>query len=141
MATESIDIIYGERVTPNVSAEVSGQAIWLSGADLARVSGWTLKTEGFCKDDVCVPVPPARRGELVDGDRYNLAGLARLLDQPLVVDHEHHVCCVGAAAAERKRALTSLTAPEFALPDLEGKLHSLSQYRGKKVLLASWASW
>ena len=32
-------------------------------------------------------------------------------------------------------------APDFTLPDLDGKLHSLSDYRGKKVVLMSWASW
>ena len=30
--------------------------------------------------------------------------------------------------------LTSLDAPDFSLPDLDGKMHSLSDYRGKKVL-------
>jgi peroxiredoxin len=37
--------------------------------------------------------------------------------------------------------LTSLEAPDFALPDLDGKMHSLSDYRGKKVFVVSWASW
>ena len=37
--------------------------------------------------------------------------------------------------------LTSLDAPDFSLPDLDGKMHSLSEHRGKKVLLVSWASW
>ena len=32
-------------------------------------------------------------------------------------------------------------APDFTLPDLEGRQHSLSDYRGRKVFLASWASW
>ena len=32
-------------------------------------------------------------------------------------------------------------APDFALPDLAGELHTLSEHRGKKVLLATWASW
>ena len=34
-----------------------------------------------------------------------------------------------------------LTAPDFSLPDLEGREHSLSDYRGNKVFLATWASW
>ncbi|PYS58122.1 MAG: hypothetical protein DMF74_24460, partial [Acidobacteria bacterium] len=29
----------------------------------------------------------------------------------------------------------------FTLPDLNGKLHSLADFRGKKVLLVTWASW
>ena len=31
--------------------------------------------------------------------------------------------------------------PDFLLPDLQGKLHRLSDHRGKKVLLLHFASW
>ena len=37
--------------------------------------------------------------------------------------------------------LRSGEAPDFALPDLSGRMHRLSDYRGKKVLLYAWASW
>lgn len=33
------------------------------------------------------------------------------------------------------------TAPDFALTDLDGKLHRLSDHRGKVVLLNFWATW
>ena len=32
-------------------------------------------------------------------------------------------------------------APDFALPDREGKLVRLSDFKGKKVLIVTWASW
>ena len=48
---------------------------------------------------------------------------------------------LGTAAAERESALRSLQAPDFSLPDRTGRRHSLSEHRGKKVLLVSWASW
>ncbi|MGI9659669.1 MAG: peroxiredoxin family protein [Gaiellaceae bacterium] len=32
-------------------------------------------------------------------------------------------------------------APDFALPDLDGVEHRLSDFRGRKVILLSWASW
>ena len=32
-------------------------------------------------------------------------------------------------------------APNFTLPDLNGRVHSLADFRGKKVLLVTWASW
>jgi peroxiredoxin len=32
-------------------------------------------------------------------------------------------------------------APDFELPDLAGRLHTLSELRGKKVFLLFWASW
>jgi len=137
----AIDIIYGDRATAGVDADASGGALWLKGGDLKRVSGWEYKPQGFCKGDVCVPVPAARKNEFVDGGRCNLAALAGLLGQPVVSDAEFNAWCIGEAAAERKRILTSLDAPDFSLPDLDGKMHSLSDYRGKKVLVVSWASW
>ena len=90
----AIDIIYGERVTAGVDAESTSGELWLSAADLKRVSGWEFKPQGFCKGDVCVPVPDARKTEFVAGDRYNLAALANLLGQPVVTDAEHHAWCV-----------------------------------------------
>jgi AhpC/TSA family len=137
----AMDIIYGEHATAGVDAESSGGGLWLSAGDLKRISGWDFKPQGFCKGEVCVPVPDARKSEFVDGSRYNLAALADLLGQPVVTDAELNAWCFGEAASERKRTLTSLDAPDFSLPDLDGKMHSLSDYRGKKVLVVSWASW
>ena len=137
----AIDIIYGERVTAGVDAKSTDGGLWLYPDDLKRVSGWEFKPQGFCKGDVCVPIPDARQSEFVAGGRYNLAALANLLGQPVVADEQHRAWCFGEAASERKRTLTSLEAPDFTLPDLGGKMHSLSDYRGKKVFVVSWASW
>jgi hypothetical protein len=136
-----MDIIYGERAATGVDADATRGGLWLGGADLKRVGGWEYKPQGFCKGAVCVPVPDARKSEFVDGGRYNLAALAGLLGQPVVTDADHHAWCFGEAAAERKRTLTSLDAPDFRLPDLDGKMHSLSDHRSKKVFVVSWASW
>ncbi len=32
-------------------------------------------------------------------------------------------------------------APDFSLPDIDGKIHKLSDYSGKVVLLNFWATW
>jgi hypothetical protein len=141
MASQSLNVVYGERASQSVDAEVRGDALWIAAADFERVSGWALKPEGFCRGETCVPVPAARKGDFIAGNRYNLAALARMLGQPIVRADAQKVWCIGEAAAERKRALTSLQAPDFTLPDLSGTMHSLSQHRGKKVMLASWASW
>jgi len=137
----TVDIIYGERVTQGVDADATGGELWLKPGDLERVSGWTHEVRGFCRDEVCVPVPPARKTEFVRERSCNLAALAGLLGQPMVVDAKNHACCFGESPDVRKRALTSLDAPDFSLPDLDGEMHSLSHYRDKKVFLVSWASW
>ena len=48
---------------------------------------------------------------------------------------------LGTGARQRAAALTTLQAADFALPDLAGQMHHLSAYRGRKVFLATWASW
>ncbi len=141
MADKSLTIIYGARTTRIDNPKIDGDALWLTRGELEQSSGWVLKPEGFCKADTCVPVPPGRKAEFVRGDGYNLAALAAMFGQPIVRNQAPAVWCFGEAAAERKRSLTSLDAPDFTLPDLSGRMHSLSAYRGKKVLLVSWASW
>jgi thiol-disulfide isomerase/thioredoxin len=46
-----------------------------------------------------------------------------------------------AAPAPEEASLTGQEAADFTLPDLDGKPVSLSQFRGKPVLLDFWASW
>ena len=138
-----IDIIYKDRVSEIGAAKPEGDSLWLSNEDLTRASGWQLKPEGACIGDVCVPIPPARAAEFVrdDGGTFNLATLARHLGEPVVHDDVNGVWYFGEGAATRRATLASLQAPDFELPDLDGKTHRLSDYRGKKVLLAAWASW
>jgi len=139
----AIDIICRGRVSEIGAAKAEGDNLWLTKGDLTRASGWELKPEGACMGDVCVPIPPARTAEFVrdSGNSFNLASLARHLGQPLVHDDTNGVWYFGEAAATRRASLATLEAPDFELPDLDGKLHRLSDYRGKKVLLAAWASW
>jgi hypothetical protein len=136
-------VIYGGRPPEVVGANAEGDSLWLEASDLARASGWDLKPEGVCKGDVCVPLPPAREADFVrDGGRkFNLAAFARHLGQPIVHDSKNGVWFFGEGAAARRSTMASLEAPDFELPDLDGKMHRLSDYRGKKVLLAAWASW
>lgn len=75
------------------------------------------------------------------GGEVDLAELAAALDRPLAIDPEEHAAYLGVAARQRADALASLQAPDFTLPDLGGGLHSLSDQRGKKVLLVVYAAW
>jgi hypothetical protein len=119
----------------------AGEDLWLTARNAEKATGWTLKPEGLCKADVCVPVPPHRASEFVSGTAINLAAFWRHMDLPLVHDDSCDTWVLGESASARSARLQSLEAPDFSLPDLDGKQHSLSAQRGKKVLLVSWASW
>ena len=109
----------------------------LSPADTERVTGWTLKPEGMCRDELCVPLTgDARRDGKVD-----VAAFWRTLGHPVVSDRRGDVWVLGTAAESRANALFGLEAPDFTLPDLAGVPHTLSALRGKKVFLTTWASW
>ena len=61
--------------------------------------------------------------------------------RPVALDPAEGAAFVGVAARERGRVLETLEAPDFALPDLAGRVHRLSEHRGRKVLLVAYASW
>ncbi len=71
----------------------------------------------------------------------DLAKRAEVGGRPVAVDVEERAAYLGVSASERARPLAALEAPDFTLPDLEGRLHSLSDHRGKKVFLVAYASW
>jgi hypothetical protein len=106
--------------------------LWLTATDAERATGWTLKPEGMCRDDLCVPMP-VREG------RVDVAAFWARLDRPVVRSGETWV--LGAGAEQRNSALAGLMAPDFTLPDVNGVPHTLSALRGKKVFLCTWASW
>ena len=122
--------------------EPSTGALWVSANDALRATGWEVKPEGLCKGAVCVPLPAGRERELVRR-RPDQPGRALASPRPARgADSERgHAWVLGESARERKAALTSLEAPDFALPDPSGRMHRLSDYRGKKVFLVTWASW
>ena len=122
-----------------VRAVVDAGGVRLSPDVVQRSLGWRLEAAGLCRGDTCVPVRP-EHGLLRD-DGVDLRALASLLDRPLALDVDERIACLGASAAERGHRLRSLDAPAFTLPDLDGHPHSLSDHRGRKVLLLAWASW
>lgn len=129
-------VLYDDRVSAVADARVAGEHLWLTAADFAAATGWKLETEGLCRGDACVRTDAAW---LDDDGHIDLSAFAAHLGQPVV--HDGNAWAVGEAAGARRDALLSTQAPDFELPDLDGKLHKLSDYRGKKVYLYSWGSY
>ena len=120
-------------------ARLENDRVALAEADVETKLGWVLKPQGLCRGEICVPVssPEALRSEA----GIDLAEFAQALGRPLALDYDERTAAWVDAPTDRRAALESLEAPDFTLPDIEGKLHSLSEHRGKKVLLVAYASW
>lgn len=119
--------------------------LWITLADLKRATGFVNKPQGVCRDELCFPLPKKRRAEFLQTQGkttwFNLTEFARLLKQPVARDEEQSTWYFGPRPDVQNSFTKSLTAPDFTLPDMNGKPHSLAQFRGKKVLLITWASW
>ena len=122
-----------------VDADVTEGRILIEPARLPDAIGWQLKDEGLCRDDVCVPVRDRTR--LFAGDRLDVAAVAGALGRPVVLDAAHAVVAIALPSEERRRALREQQAPPFTLPDLDGRLHSLEEWRDRKKLLVAFSTW
>ena len=122
-----------------VEAKVDQDGVWIDAAGVEAALGWELRPEGICRDDACIPV--AGYPGLVSDGALHLEGLADLLGRPLAVSVKEGAAYLGPPPDLYDQTVGALEAPDFTLPDLDGRLHSLSKHRGSKVLLAAWASW
>jgi hypothetical protein len=118
-----------------------GDELWVPVEALDAATGWTLKPEGFCRGDQCIPIPPGREAEFVRGGDVSIGAFADYLGRPIIHDAAHDAWSIGESAGRRMADRDSLQAPDFTLPDLEGREHSLHDHLGRKIFLVSWASW
>ncbi len=137
----SVTILYEDHAAVAArDAREDGDRLLLSPGDFEAATGWVLKPQGLCRDEACLMLPAD--GSWVDGEgRIDLAAFSRHFQRPVVHDEEHSIWSVGASADARADALLSLEAPDFTLPDVDGKPHSLSDFRGKRVFMFSWGSY
>ena len=111
--------------------------------NVEAITGFKVKPEGMCVDDLCIPIP-ANSSWITDhaGAKYfNLMKFAAKMDQVYAVDAENSVWSFTAVPRAQTAPLMAGQAPDFALPDRTGKTVRLSDFRGKKVLIITWASW
>ena len=109
------------------------QSTTISRSDFEHGTGWQLRPEGACKGDVCIALPEALQGDLID-----VESLAEVMGLPLVAAQDFGLWSLGPESIGA-RALTSALAGELELPDLEGNAFKLSSLRGQKVLVYAWA--
>jgi hypothetical protein len=130
---------------PLAVGKAGDEDLWVTLADLTRATKFVLKPQGVCRDELCFPIPKARKAAFLSVQGkvtwFNLSEFARLTRQPAAYDAENSTWFFGPRPEEQNQFVSSLMAPNFRLPDANGKIRSLAEFRGKKVLLLTWASW
>ena len=138
-------VIYDGVATEVSASPETSKDLWITMKDLKRATGFVVKPQGVCRDELCFPLPAKRKAEFISKRGavtwFNLTAFAALVKQPVARDEKSGVWYFGKREDERGAYIASLEAPNFTLPDINGKMHSLADYRGKKVLLVTWASW
>ncbi len=144
-AVADVTVLFDDTVVQVDQTLADPNDLWVLPADLTRINRFELKPEGACLDTFCMPVRQdvdsamfvTRAGQ----GWFNVTELARQLQQAYSVDHDRAVWSFGQIPQTRQSFLLSAIAPDFTLADRQGNPVSLSDFRGKKVLLVTWASW
>ena len=146
--TNKAVVIYDDKASDVGAAKLATAKpndLWITLADLKTATGFVNKPQGVCRDELCFPLPKKRRAEFLQAQGkttwFNLTEFARLLKQPVAHDAEQAAWYFGLRPEVQNSYTSNFKAPNFTLPDKNGKLHSLSDFRGKKVLIVTWASW
>ena len=122
----------------STAGRVDGERVLLDPASLRERTGWTLKPEGLCKDELCVPV---RDPELVVDGALDAVRFAAALGRPAVVDATASVVAMGEPSSERRGPIEAGLAPDFTLPQIDGGTFTFSALGQRKKLLLAWSSW
>jgi hypothetical protein len=133
-------VLYDDRAVTLTTARSEPQvkdALWVRKTDLPRINDFELKPQGACRADLCIPISRA----MVRGEYFNLTAFARTIGESCVADATARVWSFSEIPVLRGAFLSSRMAPDFSLADRKGRLVRLSGFRGKKVLVLTWASW
>ena len=97
--------------------------------ELAARTGWSIKPEGACRGDVCVPLSTP----------FDVRELADRLGMALVHAEDHGLWALGPES--EGPTISSPELPDIVLPDRHGRDFALRSLRGTKVFMIAWASW
>jgi hypothetical protein len=140
-ASRAATVLYDDRAIVldriGVDPKQTIDALWIRKRDLPRVNGFALKPQGACRADLCIPIPK----DMTRGDYFNITAFAKKARQPVVAEPGARVWSFGEMQALGGGLASSRIAPDFEVPDRTGLPVHLAGFRGKKVLVVTWASW
>ncbi len=128
-------VLYGDREVELTTSRVEKGDLWIPFGDLPGINEFSIKPQGACRADICIPLPK----ELKRKGWLNLSGFARKVKQAVVNDGA--LWSFGEIPTLRGGFPESRLAPDFAVKDRKGDTVRLTDFRGRKILLLTWASW
>ena len=140
---QTVTVLFNEAAVEIEETLVDGEELWVATDQVQNVNGFDPKPEGFCSADICIPIPKSSdwRMQHNGSEYFNVTRFAAKVDQAVAVAESKAIWSFGTVPILSSGLLPSGIAPDFELPDREGKLVKLSDFRGKKVLILSWSSW
>ena len=136
-------VIANDKTTSVAARTDDPEPLWVRVGELAEATGWQLKPEGVCLGDICVPLlEPEREAWIADAEDWVWFDYSAFADK---IGQKHardgYVWSLGAVPEVRRTGLESGIAPDFEMTDRHGDTVRLSDMRGRKVVLFTWASW
>jgi hypothetical protein len=129
-------VLYGDRTVALERTQPDPNDLWVRKGDLKKINDFEVKPQGACRADLCIPISK----DLQRGEWFNLSGFARKTGETVIKD-DTGVYSFGEIPLVRGAFYSSRVAPDVAVPDRKGRVVHLTDFRGKKVLVITWASW
>lgn len=138
-----ITVIANHNYTEIESLEKSSD-LWIHENDLTKATGFELKPSGACypKLDICIPL--FEKGlihKTTTGSWLNMSKLSKALELTCIASDDKKAWSLGVIPQVRQLLLDTGKAPDFEIEDIYGNNICLSDFKGKKVLIVTWATW
>jgi peroxiredoxin len=110
----------------------------LAAADLAAVTGWAPKPEGWCRGAECIPA--SLLGAVAADPAPPVEEVAAALGAAVALDAGHRISVLGHRPPAGSGPAAQ-DAPDVELVGLDGERHRLFEQREGKTLVVAFASW
>jgi thiol-disulfide isomerase/thioredoxin len=127
--------IIGESASANGG---TGSNPMLALEDLAKVTGWQQKPEGWCRGTECIPA--SFIGEAAHASHLSAAKVGEALGAAVATDQKHRIAVIG-TRVDASSALSSGQAPEVSLLGVDGVQHGLFDGAEGKTMVVAFSSW
>ncbi len=138
-----VTVLARENTVSIERAVLQGEDLLVPAKDVLAITGFELKPQGLCAGDVCITISPDSPwvSNQFGAKYFNVTRFANEMNQMFAADTQENLWSFTPVPRPETSPLLSGQAPDFALADRDGKTVRLSDFRGKKVFILTWASW